>query len=183
MNSLASVIASERSERSNLLKRLPRRLQESVRLLQPRFSTVVLGILTPILFLLFTISQADAVSPQVCHQDNCVSVEVVSKDADMERGLMFRTGLGPGKGMLFVFSFDDKEQFWMKNMHFNLDMLWISHDGHIVYLGKNIPACTADPCPVYTPDKAARYVLEINSGYTSSHHWNIGDKLEFKGVL
>jgi len=124
-----------------------------------------------------------AILPQVCHGDNCVSVEVVSKDADMERGLMYRTGLGPDKGMLFVFSTDDIQRFWMKNMHFNLDMLWIDHDGNIVYIGKNVPACTIDPCAVYVPDKPARYVLEVNSGYTSTHHWNLGDKLDLKGIL
>jgi hypothetical protein len=121
--------------------------------------------------------------PQVCHLDNCVSVEVVSKDADMERGLMYRTSLDQNKGMFFVFTSDDREQFWMKNMHFNLDILWISSDGHIVYIGENIPACTADPCPVYTPTQAARYVLELNSGYTATHEWKVGDKLELKGVL
>ena len=35
----------------------------------------------------------------------------------------------------------------------------------------------ADPCPVYTPDKEARYVLEFNRGYAASHHWKVGDKL------
>ena len=129
-----------------------------------------------------SVSHADTISPQVCHQDNCVALEVVSKPEDMERGLMYRTSLGQDKGMLFVFSSDGKQSFWMKNMHFNLDMLWISSDDHIVYIGQNIPACTADPCAVYTPDKEARYVLEINSGYTASHHWAVGDELILKGI-
>ena len=115
------------------------------------------------------------ISFQVCHLDNCVSVEVVSKQDDMERGLMYRTSLDQNKGMLFAFTFDDKQQFWMKNMHFSLDILWISHEGRIVYIGQNIPACTADPCPVYAPTEAARYVLELNSGYTATHHWKVGD--------
>jgi uncharacterized protein len=128
------------------------------------------------LFLFSGICHADT-PPQVCHLDNCVSVEVVSKDADMERGLMYRTSLDQNKGMLFVFASDDKQSFWMKNMHFNLDILWISLDGHIVYIGQDIPACTADPCPVYTPAQAARYVLELNSGYTTTHQWKVGDKV------
>ncbi len=133
-------------------------------------------------FFSFSFCQADAVPPQVCHQDNCVTVEVVSKDADLERGLMYRTSLDQDKGMLFVFPKDDIYQFWMKNMLFDLDMLWISFDGHIVFIGQGIPACTKDPCPVYTPDKQARYVLEINSGYAASHHWKAGDKLDLKGI-
>ena len=67
-------------------------------------------------------------------------------------------------------------------MHFNLDLLWISFDRHIVYIGQNIPACVNDPCPIYSPDQNARYVLEINSGYAISHHWMVGDQLDLKGI-
>ena len=71
----------------------------------------------------------------------------------------------------------------MKNMHFNLDMLWISLDGRIVYIGQNVPACVTDPCPVYAPDQDARYVLELNSGYAASHQWKVGDKLDLRSIL
>jgi len=139
--------------------------------------------MTVILILSSGICYADSTSPQVCHQNDCVAVEVVSKQDDMERGLMYRTSLDQNKGMLFIFAYDDRHQFWMKNMHFNLDMLWISNGKRIVYIGQNIPACNADPCPVYTPDNEARYVLELNSGYTTMHHWKVGDKLTLKGIL
>ena len=71
----------------------------------------------------------------------------------------------------------------MKNMHFNLDIVWTTIDGRSVFIGQNIPACSKDPCPVYTPNEIARYVLEINSGYTSSHNWMVGDKLDLKSIL
>ena len=131
--------------------------------------------------LLLSVSHAQQSVPQVCHASNCVTVEVVTTQADMERGLMYRTGLGQDKGMLFKFAEGGVYSFWMKNMHFSLDILWISNDGHIVYIGKNIPACTSDPCPVYTPDNSARYVLEINSGYAALHQWKVGDMLSLKG--
>ena len=135
------------------------------------------------MFLAVGICPAMAAAPQVCHLGDCVAVEVVSKQDDMERGLMYRTSLGQNMGMLFIFTVDDKQQFWMKNMHFNLDILWISLDGRIVYIGQDIPACTTDPCPVYTPTQAGRYVLELNSGFTGTHHWKLGDKLDLKGIL
>jgi uncharacterized membrane protein (UPF0127 family) len=135
-----------------------------------------------IYFFLLSRGYADAGSPQVCHLDNCVNVEVVSKDADLERGLMYRASLGQDKGMLFVFNRDDIYQFWMKNMKFNLDILWINMDGHIVYIGSDTPACTKDPCPVFSPNQIARYVLEINSGYAASHNWKLGDKVDLKGI-
>ncbi len=136
-----------------------------------------------VMFILFSsLCHADTAPPHVCHLDNCVTVEVVSKQDDVERGLMYRAGLDQNKGMLFVFTNDDKYRFWMKNMRFNLDILWISLDGYIVFIGRDIPACTSAPCSVYAPDKEARYVLELNSGYTTSHHWKVGDKLDLKGI-
>lgn len=127
-------------------------------------------------------AQAASVASKVCHEDHCVTVEVVSKQDDMERGLMYRSSLDANRGMFFIFNADDFHQFWMKNMHFDLDILWIDVQGKIVYIGRNIPACTSNPCTVYTPDQKARYVLELNSGYVASHQWKLGDKLDLKGV-
>jgi len=135
-----------------------------------------------LLFLFSGICRAEGLPPKVCHLDNCVTVEVVSKQEDMERGLMYRTKLDQDHGMLFKFAVDDVWRFWMKNMHFDLDLLWIGNDGRIVFIGQYIPACPADPCPIYTPDKEARYVLEINSGYVAAHGWKLGDRLDLKGI-
>jgi len=128
------------------------------------------------LILLITPSMSFAAS-QVCDGKSCVDVEVVSKLDDMERGLMYRTSLGADNGMLFAFSAEAKQQFWMKNMHFNLDMLWIDANKKIVYIGHDIPACTNDPCPIYAPEVMAQYVLELNTGYTNAHQWKLGDIL------
>jgi len=118
-----------------------------------------------------------AATPQVCHQDYCVSVQVVSKPQDMERGLMFRKILQKDTGMFFVFAQDDLPQFWMKNMNFDLDLVWINHEGRIVFISRNVPACKKDPCPVYAPDHACRYVLELASGTAAAHGWKNGDSL------
>ncbi len=133
--------------------------------------------------LLFFPSVGDARPvPQVCHTKHCVNVEVVSKSEDTSRGLMYRDRLGKDKGMLFVFNQDSRYRFWMKNMKFSLDILWIDQQGTIVSIALDVPACAVDPCPGYTPEKEARYVLELNSGYTKAHHWKVGDKLELKGI-
>jgi len=134
-------------------------------------------------FFVSTLCRADAVPPQVCHLDNCVLVEVVFKTEDMQRGLMYRKGLEKDKGMFFVFTYDDRHRFWMKNMSFNLDMVWISQAGRIVFISPNVPACKTDPCPVYAPNQPCRYVLELSDGYAAAHHWKVGDNLRLDGVL
>ncbi len=128
------------------------------------------------------IYQADAATPQVCHSGDCVDLEVVSKQEDLERGLMYRTSLGENKGMLFVFSFDARHSFWMKNMKFSLDLVWLDTKPEIAFIAPNVPVCLKDACPVYAPDKEARYVLELNSGFCTTHGWQVGDKLDLKGL-
>ena len=95
---------------------------------------------------------------------------------------MFRTGLDQDKGMLFVFTTDDKQSFWMKNMHFSLDILWISVDGRIVYISEGTPACKVDPAQFIPRTQFRHFVLELNSGYTQAHHWQVGDKLDLKHI-
>ena len=55
-----------------------------------------------------------------------------------ERGLMFRKGLGAGHGMLFVFDKTGEYAFWMKNMTFSIDILWLADDGEVVRIGQDV---------------------------------------------
>ena len=44
-----------------------------------------------------------------------VTVEIADNEARREYGLMYRKELGANSGMLFVFEFEDMQNFWMKN--------------------------------------------------------------------
>ena len=77
---------------------------------------------------------------------------------------MYRSGLKPGEGMLFVFDREDIYPFWMKNMSFAIDILWLDGDKRVVDIRSSVPPCTTDECAVYTPAAKAFYVLEIPAG-------------------
>ncbi|MEI8012196.1 MAG: DUF192 domain-containing protein [Candidatus Omnitrophota bacterium] len=113
-------------------------------------------------------------SSKLCVKQACFAVEVVATDESREKGLMFRQGLKEGAGMLFVFDREDIYPFWMKNMRFPIDMLWLNRDKRVVDVKENVPACMADPCPVYTPSAMALYVLELPAGDARRHHVNPG---------
>lgn len=112
-----------------------------------------------------------------------VVAEVVRTAEARARGLMFRDELPEGQGMLFLFSSPGHHSFWMKNVRIPLDILWLDEQGRIVHLEKSLPPCKADPCPDYTPLRAARYVLELPGG--QSERWGLvaGDRLEFIPAL
>ncbi|OGP55799.1 MAG: hypothetical protein A2Y65_01750 [Deltaproteobacteria bacterium RBG_13_52_11] len=108
--------------------------------------------------------------------DYRVNVEVVSKPADLQMGLMYRKHLAKDSGMLFIFPEEGSQSFWMKNTFIPLDMIFISAGLVIVDITTMNP-CKADPCPSYTSKQPARYCLEVNAGYAGSHTIKIGDKI------
>lgn len=120
--------------------------------------------------------------PQVCAGEACVNIEIASSAADLRRGLQGRESLDASQGMLFVFPDDGLHRFWMKDVKFSIDMIWIGHDRRVVFVAPDVPACEADPCPKYGPNQMARYVLEVPSGFAARHNIKPGIELSFKDV-
>jgi uncharacterized membrane protein (UPF0127 family) len=113
-------------------------------------------------------------------QGTSITAELAVTDEERQRGLMFREKLLPDQGMLFVFDKEDTYSFWMKNTLIPLDMLWLDQDRRIVHIARNVPPCTADPCPSYSPDRPGLYVLELAAGSADRLGLKLFDRLEFK---
>ena len=89
------------------------------------------------------------------------------------RGLGGREGLAQNEGMLFVFSSTAKHGFWMKDMRFSIDILWLSSEGSIVDAEESI---SPDTYPnVYVPVAPALYALELPAGFMKEHGLQVGD--------
>jgi len=120
----------------------------------------------------------------VCFKKNlCVEVEVADTPDKRSKGLMYREKLGQDNGMLFIFPQTRTWSFWMKNTKIPLDMIWIKKDGTIADIKQNVQPCTADPCPAYTPQREALYVVEVNANYTLKHGIKAGDSADLRRVL
>ncbi len=93
------------------------------------------------------------------------TVEVASTEKTRTNGLMYRKTLPKDHGMLFVFDRSAVYDFWMPNVSFSLDIVWISEDLKIVDI-KTVPPCEEkiiQNCPAYRPDGRAKYVLEVKA--------------------
>ncbi len=111
-----------------------------------------------------------------------VTVEVVDTEATRQRGLMFRTSLAPDAGMIFVFEAVGFYPFWMKNTLIPLDMLWLDPGARVVSIARSVPPCKTDPCPSYSPDADALYVVELVAGFARKHNVKVGDVLRLENV-
>jgi hypothetical protein len=110
-----------------------------------------------------------------------IEVEIADSYEERQRGLMFREYLEPGRGMLFIFEGEGIRNFWMKNTLIPLDMIFISRDLKIVKIHSAVP-CTADPCPLYSSERPAMYVVEANRGFAEENGITEGQKVEFRSV-
>jgi uncharacterized membrane protein (UPF0127 family) len=91
---------------------------------------------------------------------------------------MWREKLEDKRGMLFIFPAEGQHGFWMKNMRFPLDIIWINREGNIVDIKENVPACR-DVCLPFYPQKQALYVLEVKGGFCRKQRLRIGEYVNF----
>lgn len=108
-------------------------------------------------------------------------VEVAS-NADLRRiGLSGRGELGENSGMLFMFDRVDIYDFWMKDMKFPLDIIWIKNN-KVADLEESVPpppvGAPDASLPVYKPEAPADLVLEVKAGFAQKNQVRIGDEVK-----
>lgn len=104
-----------------------------------------------------------------------IPVELATTGVAQQKGLSGRNSLDADSGMLFIFARPDTYRFWMPDMHFPLDMIWIQN-GKVVDITENV-SNQFDPANprFYTPSSPAQYVLEVNAGFAKRHGIRVGD--------
>jgi uncharacterized protein len=107
-----------------------------------------------------------------------VLAEIARSDTERERGLMFRTSLADGKGMLFVFDKDDRLAFWMKNTKLPLSIAYISSDGTI----RQISDLEPDSLATVQSERSVRYALEVPRGWFERAGVREGDRVGLDGI-
>ncbi len=94
--------------------------------------------------------------------DQEIKIEKACTDEDRERGLSFRKGLDENSGLIFIFDRSDFYSFWMRDMKFNIDMVWLDESFRVVTV---VSDAKADSYPkTFSSEGPAKYVLELNSG-------------------
>ena len=109
-----------------------------------------------------------------------IPVEVADTLKKRRLGLGKRTSLKKGWGMLFVFEKRKPHRFWMKDMQFPLDIIWLENHRivHIIHNAK--PANSKDEPEVMTSPVAVNFVLEIAAGRAAKLRLKVGQRMKFK---
>ena len=105
-----------------------------------------------------------------------LSVEVASTSEEKVQGLSGRSGIG-SDGMLFLMDTPQVAVFWMKDMHFPIDIVWIK-DRKVIGFVEDTPAPASETpdakLPTYSSKKLVDQVLELPAGYVKQHAVTVG---------
>jgi uncharacterized protein len=107
--------------------------------------------------------------------------DIAATDEQRTKGLSVKDRLDENEAMLFVFDYEAQHTFWMKNMKFPIDIMWIDSDKTVVYIEHNVEPCSSEIfCPVFRPDHDSLYVLETIGGFAERHDIVKGTMVEFE---
>lgn len=140
---------------------------------------VVLGIFA----LFFIVKNSDLVNPpKAVLGERSFTVAIADEASEQMQGLSGKEKLSKDRGMLFVFEKPDYYSFWMKEMKFPLDIIFIKGN-KIVKIYSNVPAPkNNEGLPVYQTPNPSDKVLEINAGLSNEYGFKEGQTVEFKNI-
>ncbi|HSX18615.1 MAG TPA: DUF192 domain-containing protein [Candidatus Saccharimonadales bacterium] len=116
-------------------------------------------------------------------RDLVVNAKLASNPNDRKKGLSKMDSLPIDSGMLFVFETSGDYAFWMKDMKFPIDIIWIDENKRIVSI---VQYATPEPgrkdaeLTQYKSNLNSKYVLEVNAGLTQRSNIQVGDTADFQ---
>lgn len=110
-----------------------------------------------------------------------LSILLAATPEDRQRGLSGRASLEKNQGMLFVFDAPGYWGFWMKEMHFPIDIIWLDAAARVVTVARDVSPSSYPE--VLHSTKPAQYVLELVAGESRALGIVEGQQLQIEGVV
>ena len=111
-----------------------------------------------------------------------LDVEVVNSAESTRQGLSDRDEIG-SDGMLFIFPESYQRNFWMYNMRFDLDFVWINGD-RVVGITKDVKkpktGTKNEDLELININEATDKVLELNVGGIDKYDIGVGDHISLE---
>ena len=105
-----------------------------------------------------------------------VLIDIADTPPLRERGLSGRRLLLDDQGMYFIFDHPGMYPFWMKEMNFPIDIIWIGEHMSVVDITKS--ASPSSFPQTFVSSVPALYVLEVQAGFAERYGVKIGDQVE-----
>jgi len=121
-------------------------------------------------------------SPQISIGDTKFNIVVASTDQEKQIGLSDTEVLGENDGMLFVFDKADFYSFWMRNMKFPIDIIYLNGDTVTTVIKNASPSANNENLVTYQPTKESDRVFEVNAGVADKYNIKEGTTLKIDNL-
>lgn len=114
-----------------------------------------------------------------------IKVELALTPVERAQGLSGRNELKENEGMLFIFDKPGRYPFWMKDMNFPIDIIWLAPseggdlEAKVIYIKKDARPESYPNTYGPGPDQDTKYVLEVVSGFAEKNNLKAGDRVKF----
>lgn len=150
------------------------------------FSIIAIGALLLVLLLRSRVGIKSQVVPKgydgvLSTQNLSIPITIAETPEDQERGLSYTASLDKNTGKLFVFNTVGKYGFWMKDMNYALDLIWIDDNLKIIAINKDV---LPESYPnIFYPPQDIKYVLEVNAGFSTTNNLSVNQLLTLTNNL
>lgn len=120
-------------------------------------------------------------SAKVTIKDQTFTVPVATSEKDLQMGLSKKKSIGEKSGLLFTFDKEDYYPFWMKEMQFPIDIIFIRNNRIVtIYTNVQPPKDKEENLPIYKPEEPADSVLEVKANTAEKYNFKKGDEVIIK---
>lgn len=122
-------------------------------------------------------------TPKAVINSQTFNLLLAKTDKEKRIGLSEKKSLPENSGMLFVFEKPDYYSFWMKEMQFSIDIIFIKENKIVtIYADLKPPKTQDESLPIYKSAEPADMVLEINSGLAQKYNLKKGDEVKLENL-
>lgn len=115
---------------------------------------------------------------KVTIDNHSFSVYEAKSEKEREIGLSGRNSIGDNQGMIFIFDKPDIYGFWMKNMKFSIDIVYLNNKKIVtIYPNVAFPKDPTEELKIYTPSEPADTVVEFKAGTALKYNFKVGDSV------
>ncbi len=115
------------------------------------------------------------------NESSTLALETAKTLLKRQKGLMFVEQMGEDEGMIFVFEDEAIRTFHMGNTFISLDMIFLDDDFNVVTIHKNTKV--QQSYETYSSTKPAKYVVEVNAGWTDRNDVSENDTLKVLAIF
>lgn len=110
-----------------------------------------------------------------------VEASLATTSSARERGLSGTTVLPTSVVKLFVFPSSAAWSFWMKDMQYSIDIIWVSENGNVVHIEESVAPATYPK--TFSPPVPAQIVIETVPGLAAASGVEVGSMLDIASFL